>query len=253
MSGDDPGIAPQPGDRWVVVVAHPDDETFGCGSLIAYAARRGALVTVICATRGEAGERTPEIAPEADLGAVREAELSAAARLLGAADVELLAYADSGFDGDLPGGSLCGAPVDELAGTIAARLDALEADVMVVLDGSDGHRDHLHVRAAAERAVTRRAGAGQTALLLVGLPNHLMRQWLDEMRHLDPDSPYQTIDPAVLGTPDELVTDLIEHPELLDLRHEAIAAHRSQRSPYEDLSPELRRRFLGSTYVIRAG
>ena len=46
------------GDRWMVIVAHPDDEAFGCGSLIAHAASSGADVTVVCATRGEAGEAT---------------------------------------------------------------------------------------------------------------------------------------------------------------------------------------------------
>jgi LmbE family N-acetylglucosaminyl deacetylase len=45
------------GQHLVVVVAHPDDETFGCGSLIAQASADGARVRVICATRGEAGER----------------------------------------------------------------------------------------------------------------------------------------------------------------------------------------------------
>ncbi|MFN0028682.1 MAG: PIG-L deacetylase family protein [Acidimicrobiales bacterium] len=240
----------RPGDRWVVVVAHPDDETFGCGSLIAHAAGRGALVTVICATRGEAGERTPEIAADADLGEVRAAELFAAARVLGATDVELLHFADSGFSGDLPLGSLCAAPLNELTVWLVERLVELAADVVVVLDGSDGHRDHLHVRAAAEQAVP---AVGTATLVLVGLPNHLMRGWLDEMRSVDPDSAYQAIDAAQLGTPDDAVTDVIEHPELLGVRDEAIAAHRSQRSPFEDLSTELRRSFLVRTHLIRAG
>ena len=49
----------RPGDRWLVAVAHPDDETVGCGSVIARAAALGAEVTVACATRGEAGEVLP--------------------------------------------------------------------------------------------------------------------------------------------------------------------------------------------------
>jgi N-acetyl-1-D-myo-inositol-2-amino-2-deoxy-alpha-D-glucopyranoside deacetylase len=239
----------RPGDRWVVVVAHPDDETFGCGSLIAHATRRGAHVTVISATRGEAGERTPVIAADADLGAVRAAELVEAARLLGADDVELLHYADSGFDGELPIGSLCSAPLADLTMWLVDRLEDLRADVLVVIDGSDGHRDHLHVRAAAEQAVTMVAAT----LLLVGLPNHLMRRWLDEMRSVAPDSPYQAIDASQLGTPDHLITDVLELPDLVDVRERAIAAHRSQRSPFEDLSPELRRSFLINTHLIAPG
>ena len=78
----------RPGDRWLAVVAHPDDESFGCGSLLAAAAVRGAEVTVVCATRGEAGQ--PAAPVTGDLGAVREAELRAAADRLGVHRVEVL-------------------------------------------------------------------------------------------------------------------------------------------------------------------
>lgn len=148
------------GDRWLVIVAHPGDETFGCGSLIAHAARAGAEVTVVCATRGEAGERTPDIPPDADLGAVREAELHVAAALLGVARVELLDYLDSGFDGDLIPGSLCAAPDDEVTAVLAARVRAVHPAVVVVLDASDGHRDHERC-AHASRAHSARSGRSE--------------------------------------------------------------------------------------------
>ena len=45
----------QAGRRLLLVHAHPDDETFGCGSLLAHARRMGVRTVVACATRGEAG------------------------------------------------------------------------------------------------------------------------------------------------------------------------------------------------------
>ena len=59
--------------RLMVVVAHPDDESFGCGSTLLHAAAAGARTAVVCATRGEAGEPAPgsgiaraELAPPMD-------------------------------------------------------------------------------------------------------------------------------------------------------------------------------------------
>src|SRR6478735_3239238 len=45
--------------RRIVVVARPDDETFGCGSLLLHAVSEGWDTAVVCATRGEAGEPSP--------------------------------------------------------------------------------------------------------------------------------------------------------------------------------------------------
>jgi N-acetyl-1-D-myo-inositol-2-amino-2-deoxy-alpha-D-glucopyranoside deacetylase len=246
----DPILEVAADDRWLVVVAHPDDETFGCGSLIADVARAGGQVTVVCATRGEAGERTPAIPADADLGAVRESELRAAADLLGATQVELLSYADSGFDGDLPPSSLCAAPVEEITATVVEIVNRVEPLVVVVLDGSDGHRDHLRLRRCVHGALDV-AGDPGISMIETCLPNHLMRRWLEEMREAHPETAYHGIDPDAFGTPDGHVTDVLDHSAVLDLREEAIALHRSQRSPFEGLSAGLRRAFLADTHTAR--
>lgn len=242
----------EPGDRWLVVVAHPDDESFGCGSLIAHAAACGAVVTVVCATRGEAGNPTELIPDGVALGPLREFELRSAAYLLGAADVELLDHCDSDFDGPLHPAALCAVPVADLAAEIRAHLDRIRPHVVLILDGSDGHRDHLHVRAAAIAAFEAAALAEATdgaALYEHCLPNTLMRRWLAEMRGHGHDTAYHQIDPATLGRPDADVTHLIDVRAVRARRDAAMAMHRSQTSPFEHLSPELRHAFLDTDHV----
>ncbi|RPI05239.1 MAG: PIG-L family deacetylase, partial [Actinobacteria bacterium] len=133
----------------LVVVAHPDDETFGCGSLLALAAQRGVRTVVACATRGEAGmPREGSGITVEGLAEAREAELRAAAALLGVERAEVFSWRDSGMDGEPEPGSLVAAPLDDVAAAIVGLIDAEQPDVVVTLDGSDGHRDHLHIRDA---------------------------------------------------------------------------------------------------------
>lgn len=237
------------GEHVVVVVAHPDDETFGCGSLIALAADAGASVTVVCATRGELGERRSDPATDRlPLAEVRERELRVAASVLGARTVEVLDHRDSGFDGPLPDGALCATPVDRFGAELATIFARLVPDVVVVLQGDDGHRDHQHVR---EAAVLARSDRPHLRLVHVCLANSLMRRWAEEMRAQRPDTAYLQLDIEHLGTPDaELIA--VDASAVLDIRERAISCHRSQASPFDGLSPELRRAFL-STDHLRLG
>ena len=231
----------------VVVVAHPDDESFGCGSLIARAVTAGSRVTVLCGTRGEMGERTPD--PETDhldLAEVRERELRAAAAVLGVSGVEVLDHADSGFDGAMPAGALCALPVGQLVAELDAAFDRLDPTEVLILDGSDGHRDHVHVRDAVEVVLRRRPAVGLTQS---SLANSLMRRWVEEMRVRRPDTAYLDIDLDALGRPDAEL-DVIDTSAQLATRERAMACHRSQRSPYDDLSPDLRRAFLTTDFVV---
>ena len=75
----------------LVVVAHPDDESFALGALVDRWGREGAEVTVLCLTRGEASTLGADVA---DLSAVRHAELSAAADALGVGAPILLGHPD---------------------------------------------------------------------------------------------------------------------------------------------------------------
>ncbi len=135
----------------LAVVAHPDDESFGLGALLAGFAARGAAVSVLCFTRGEAS--TLRGVP-GELATVRVAELEAAARALGIGDVTLLGY---------PDGRLDQIPVGELAGHIVAAAARTHAVGLVVFDpsGVTGHPDH---RQATRAALHTAAGLGLPVL-----------------------------------------------------------------------------------------
>src|SRR5690606_20419115 len=82
------------------IFAHPDDEVLGCGGTLAQLAKAGVSISLICATRGEAGEiASPELATADILGNVREEEMLCSAEALGVAEVHFLGYRDSGMAG----------------------------------------------------------------------------------------------------------------------------------------------------------
>jgi LmbE family N-acetylglucosaminyl deacetylase len=217
----------------LVVVAHPDDETYGCGSLLAHAAAAGARTAVLCATRGEAGES--KVATD-DLAALREAELRAAAQLLGVSEVRLLDHVDSDMSGDPAPGTLCAADPAVVAAEVGAVLDELRPDVVLTLDAADGHRDHAVIRDATLAAVDASAHP-PAATYLRCVTRSTMQAWLDHMRGIGGFDPYFEL--GELGTPDDEITLVLDSAPHLALRWEAIRAHASQHSPYDDLPADL--------------
>lgn len=234
-------------ERLLVVVAHPDDESFGCGSLLARAEANGVHATVCCATRGEAG--TSELADGRQaLAAMRESELRAAADLLGVERVVLLGWEDSDMDGPAEHGTLIAAPLDEVAAAIATVIDDVRPHIVVTLDASDGHRDHVHVRDATLRAVEH-ATWSVPRLYLWCLARSLMEAWVDHLRSIDPTSDYLEL--GRLGTPDDEITTILDATEHYERRWDAIRTHASQISPYDALPAELQRAFLTTDRLKR--
>jgi N-acetyl-1-D-myo-inositol-2-amino-2-deoxy-alpha-D-glucopyranoside deacetylase len=223
----------------LVVVAHPDDETFGCGSVLAHAAAAGHRTAVLCATRGEAGESR---VPTDDLAAVREAELREAARILGVGEVRLLDHGDSDMIGEPRPGTLAAADPAAVAAEVRAVIEDLRPDIVITLDGADGHRDHAVVRDATLAAVDATDHPpGATYLWCV--TRSRMARWAEHLRDSGAaDSIYLSF--GDLGTPDEDVTTVLDVSAHLAKRWEAMRAHASQANPYEGLSDEALHQFL---------
>lgn len=229
--------------RLLVVVAHPDDESFGCGSLLAYAAARGVATTVCCATRGEAGEDSRGLADGVSLGEVREQELRHAASLLGVHDVRLFDWFDSGMVGEPVPGSLADARLNEVSDAVAGVIEQVRPTVVITLDGSDGHRDHARIRDATLTAVDRTEWQPERTYLSC-LARSNMQRWVEHLSAANPGSDYLEL--GQLGTPDEQITTVIDTSAVYDLRWRAIRAHASQTSPFEIMPPDLQRAFLAT-------
>lgn len=123
----------------LAVFAHPDDETFRCGGVLARLARRGVRVQTLTATRGEAGSRgDPPLCAAEELPAVREQELRCACSALGVAPPILLDY---------PDGSLAEVNEEEVVDRITAVMRELQPQVLLTWppDGLSGHPDHVAV------------------------------------------------------------------------------------------------------------
>jgi LmbE family N-acetylglucosaminyl deacetylase len=135
----------------LVVVAHPDDETFGLGAILARMAASGTAVHILCFTHGEASTLNQS---GADLRRAREQELLQASGELGAASCTLLDY---------PDGSLAASPPGDLAGHTSELVSRWDADGLLAFDetGVTGHPDH---QAATSAAVAAAAAAGLPVL-----------------------------------------------------------------------------------------
>ena len=131
----------------MAVLAHPDDEAFGCGGTLAKYAAQGCDVYLVTATRGEAGQITkPELANPANLPAVRERELRCACQAYGIHPPRFLDY----VDGQLPI-----VHQGQAVGKLVRLIRELRPQVLVTFgpDGIYGHYDHIAVHRWATIAV----------------------------------------------------------------------------------------------------
>jgi N-acetyl-1-D-myo-inositol-2-amino-2-deoxy-alpha-D-glucopyranoside deacetylase len=235
--------------RLLVTVAHPDDETFGTGSLIAAAAASGVEVTVCCATRGEAGE-AHGLAPDADLATIREAELRAAGEVLGVHRVVLLGLGDSGMDGTPPAGSLAAAPTSEVADRVATVVAEVQPDVVVTLDpdGGDGHRDHIAIGQATVQACRAFPAVRVYAWTV---RRSVLAMWFAQLENVRPESAHLDLDRQGLGRPDEDITTILDLRSVRAIRERAMTEHASQTAPFDGMPADLLDTFLDTDSLVR--
>lgn len=225
--------------RLAVVVAHPDDDTFGCAGTVALhdddPEFRFVLIHV---TSGEAGMISdPALATRDTLGAVREAEDIRSWETLGRTPDrhEWLRY---------PDGGVAGVPFEELTQRIGTILAEERPDSVITFgpDGVTGHPDHITVGLAATEAFHRTRetpGGGFARLFHNALPQSLLDRW-NGARVASGEPPFdpdKVFDPR--GVPDDSIGLVVDCRAVAPRVLAALREHATQAADFGEQTDEI--------------
>jgi len=144
--------------KLMAVLAHPDDESLGFGGTLARYSAEEVQTYLVTATRGERGRFfSPDRKAEpAEVGRVREAELRAAAAVLGIREVFILGYPDGAVD-----------QIDTATAIAAIVQHIRRVRPHVILtfgpDGAYGHPDHIAISQFTTAAIVCASDTGYDA------------------------------------------------------------------------------------------
>ncbi len=144
---------PEPHDwrpqRFMVIVAHPDDADFGPAATAARWIDAGSVGRLVCCTSGDAGGDDWRIDP-LELAATREGEQVAAAAVVGYEGVAFLHQPDGALDNNL---ALREQLVREIRTFKPDAVLAVDPETLFHSDGGVNHTDHRVAGIAAVDAV----------------------------------------------------------------------------------------------------
>ena len=195
----------------VVLAPHPDDESLGCGGLLALLAQARMRPRVVVVTDGSRSHDSPSTPPAA-LAALRQREALAAVAALGLEPdaLSFLGHPDCGMPE--PGTPAFDRAAVDLAGALS------DADTVLVPWRRDPHRDHQATWELARAAVAS-----------LDRPVRWIEYPVWAWEHAATDAAPQ---------PGEAEPWRLPVGEVLDRKRRAIAAHRSQTTRMIDDDPD---------------
>ena len=235
----------------MAVLAHPDDESLGVGGTLAKYASEGVDVFLLTATRGDRGrfrghglDDSQHPGPLA-LANIREAELCAAASVLGVREVSILDYHDQDLDRVNP---------REAVASIVEYIRRVQPDIVLTFgpDGAYGHPDHIAISQFTTAAIVAAADPAFSCdeieavqphavskLYYIAWPESTWRAYQSAFRKLV--STVDGIERQAVPWPDWAITTVIDTRSFWSTVWQAICCHDSQVTAYErlkDLSPD---------------
>ena len=245
------------------VLAHPDDESLGFGGTFAKYADEGIETYLVTATRGERGRFGPqgERGDPEEVGRVREAELRAAAAVLGIREVSVLGFPDGAVDR---------VPAATAIPAIVRHIRHTQPDVVVTFgpEGAYGHPDHIAISQFTTAAAVCAADSGyrtEDGSQMDSFPPHRARKLYYLAWRKNQWEAYQAafrkltsmvdgVERQAHPWPDWAVTTEIDTSALWPIVWKAVCCHRTQMSIYErleDLTEEQQTALWGSQEFYR--
>ena len=249
--------------------AHPDDECLATGGTIARASAEGHRVVLVVATDGAFGEVPNDLQPGETLADRRFKEVTASAKVLGVARLEMLGYKDSGMTGwsqNSDPQAFINADVDVAAQKLSKILTEEKADAITIYDwhGNYGHPDHIAVYKVGHRAAeiagvknvfemtTNRDAFRRMREMALSNPEILSET--EGIGDFDPDGPADDGNP--MGEPESAITHRVDVRKYCDQKKLAIACHRSQitdTSFFLNMTDEIFELAFGTEWFIKHG
>ncbi len=161
---------------------------------------------------------------------LRLRELKESVALLGITDVELLGYPDSGMVGwaanERPE-AFVNIPLDRSAGRLAELMERYRPDVVVTYDenGAYGHPDHIQAHLITVEAI-RKSGV-PAKFYYTAVPRSRIAELFASLRESGEEGGEFEL-PEDFGTPDELITTVVDVSPHVDQKRRALEAHASQ-------------------------
>ncbi len=203
-------------ERYMVVVAHPDDMEFSAGGTVAKMAAEGKHVTLVQVTSGNKGTDRRDITSE-ELAAMREAELTESCNRLGVAHIEFFRIGDGEVMPDLV-----------LKERIVRQLRIHRPDVVITHDPFRPYSLHSDHRGVGQSTVD---AVYPTARDPLHYHHHLTEEGLE---------PHKT---AELWLSNPEAPDLyIDTTDYVDTKIHALKAHKSQVGDGEHLEERMKQR-----------
>lgn len=186
----------------VVIAPHPDDESLGCGGLLAMLSKQGRPSRVVIVSDGTGSHPNSRSHPRPVLRSLRQAEARDAVAALGSPPPIFLDWGD----GDVPD---CGPRFEKAVTSMTEAAHGF--GTLVATIALDPHKDHVATWAIAQESARR---GGQR---LLGYP---VWSW----RHLYPAM--APIEPVRMAKPPRGVR--LDIAAVLPSKRKAVMAHRSQ-------------------------